>query len=146
MNFKRGFKRLTFLISIIAFLVSVIMSSIYFYNETRKNLSHNLEFLELERSLLEEKESEVSAKMREQSPIHLVDLNLIDHYKRQISIREKQIPPRAYFYNSIWGFSVSLGVFISIWLAYYILFYFLKWPVFRSLRWLALGFCEDKKE
>ncbi|MCH7884339.1 MAG: hypothetical protein IIC01_03730 [Planctomycetes bacterium] len=144
MNFKRGFKRLTFFISIIAFLVSGIMSSIYFYNETRKNLSHHLEFLEFDRTLLEEKESEVSEKLREQSPVLLKDLNLVAYYKKDISRREKQIPPAAYFYNLIFTFFISLGIFISIWIAYYILFYFFKWPVFHLFRWLALGFREDK--
>ena len=72
------------------------------------------------------------------------DLNLIDFYKKDISRIKKLIPPTAYFYNLIFTFFISLGAFISIWIAYYILFYFLKWPVFHLFRWLVLGFADEK--
>jgi cell division protein FtsX len=144
MNCKRGFKRITFFISIIAFLVSGIMSFVYFYNETKEELPRRLESLKIHQSLLEEKESEVSEKLREQSPVLLKDLNLIDYYKKDISSIKKLIPPAAYFYNLIFTFFISLGVFISIWIAYYILRYFLIWIINPLMKWLVLGFAEEK--
>ena len=144
MNWKKGFKRITLLISIVIALGVGITMFICFYNETKNDLPHNLESLAIARSLLEEKHSEVSAKLKEKSSILLKNLDIIELYKREISIRERKIPPKAYVYNSIWALSFSLGGFVSVWLAYYILIYFLKFAVFPLFKWLALGFCEDK--
>lgn len=49
-------------------------------------------------------------------------------------------------YSILAGLAGGAGSFVSVWLAYYILFYFLKWPVFYLFRWLALGFREDEQK
>ena len=142
MNYDRGFKRITILISIIAFIITCLISSVYFYRETRKNLSHNLEFLEMERSLLEEKEKEVSEQLKERNSVRLIDLDLIDLYKRQISIREKQIPPKSHVHNLILALSISLAIFISIWIIYFI-FRITLIIIIKVIKWLILGFADN---
>lgn len=153
MNFKRGFKRLFLFISIIAFCASMIISSVYLHNETKKELPRRLEILNNYRSWLEEKERILSDKSKlseidkENKERGLPSTSkCVVYFREDISRLEKLIPPKVYFYNSIWAFSVSLGVFTSIWIAYYILRYFLIWIVNPLMKWLVLGFCEDKKE
>ena len=62
MNWEKGLNRLTLTISIIAFLVTVIISSVYYYNETKKRLPRMLESLNNYRSWLKEEETIFSDK------------------------------------------------------------------------------------
>jgi len=49
-------------------------------------------------------------------------------------------------YSSLAGLGCGVSSFIAVWIAFYVLMYFLKWVVFPLFKWPALGFCEDKKE
>jgi len=53
--------------------------------------------------------------------------------------------------SSLAGLASGAASFTATWIAYYIFFYFIKWPVFdffklvsHLLKWLTLGFRDDK--
>jgi hypothetical protein len=125
MNCKRGFKRIILLISILVAIGVGVWIGVVTADGYKKENQH-LQLLRRDSrtgKIYVLKKAEVVPAEAKDTPIPLIIIN-----------------------SSLVGLAGGVGSFVSVWIVYYILFYFLKWPVFHLFRWIALGFREDKKE
>lgn len=130
MNWKKGFKRITLLISIVVAIgvgVSIGVFTADEYKKENQRLQSLREGSDSGKICVFKGAGEVPTEVKD-TPIPLIIIN-----------------------SSLAGLAVGAGSFIAIWIAYYILFYFLKWPVFYLLKrfalvlkWVAHGFRDDK--
>ncbi len=130
MNYKRGCKRITLLISIVVAIGVGVWIGVVTADGYKKENQHLQSLRKDSRTgkIFVLKKAEAVPTEVKDAPMPLIIIN-----------------------SSLVGLACGAGSFVSVWFAYYILFYLIKWPVFYLLKrfalvlkWVAHGFREDK--